>query len=106
MRIFWNQFKFRQNGMCKYFKYMVIRGKCVIFVSMKITIELTCPRCQSVNILKNGHKITRKQNYLCKDCGSQFIGDYALIYPLSPISSQLSRLYFMSLRYFTLCTLA
>ena len=59
---------------------MVIIGKCVIFVVMKITIELTCPRCQSANIVKNGHKINKKQNYLCKDCNRQFIGDHALIY--------------------------
>ena len=47
---------------------------------MKITIELTCPRCHSGNIVKNGHKIIKKQNYLYKDCLRQFIGDHNLTY--------------------------
>jgi hypothetical protein len=29
---------------------------------------------------KNGKKINKKQNYCCKDCGRQFIGDHALTY--------------------------
>jgi transposase-like protein len=45
---------------------------------MKITIELYCPHCQSTKIKKNGKKSYKKQNYLCKDCGRQFIGDHAL----------------------------
>ena len=47
---------------------------------MKITITLHCPNCQSANIKKNGKKIDRKQNYFCKSCGRQFIGDHALTY--------------------------
>ena len=47
---------------------------------MKITIELYCPHCQSTRIKKNGKKSSKKQNYLCKDCGRQFIGDHALTY--------------------------
>ena len=47
---------------------------------MKITIKLFCPHCQSTKIKKNGKKTSRKQNYLCKDCGRQFIGDHALNY--------------------------
>jgi transposase-like protein len=43
---------------------------------MKITITLHCPDCHK----KNGRKISRKQNYLCKTCGRQFIGDHALQY--------------------------
>jgi IS1 family transposase/transposase-like protein len=47
---------------------------------MEITITLHCPDCQSAKIKKNGKKSSKKQNYLCKDCGRQFIGDHALIY--------------------------
>jgi transposase-like protein len=45
---------------------------------MKITITLHSPDCQSAKVRKNGKKISKKQNYLCKDCGRQFIGDHAL----------------------------
>jgi transposase-like protein len=47
---------------------------------MKIMIELHCPHCQSTKVKKNGKKQSRKQNYLCKNCGHQFIGDHALDY--------------------------
>ena len=48
---------------------------------MKIQIELLCPNCQSANIVKNGGKsYADKQNYLCKDCGRQFIADHELDY--------------------------
>jgi transposase-like protein len=47
---------------------------------MKITITLHCPDCQSTKIKKNGRKISRKQNYLSKTCGHQFIGDHVLQY--------------------------
>jgi transposase-like protein len=58
------------------------------FCIMKITITLYCPACQSANIFilsvaevkKNGKKSSKKQNYFCKDCGRQFIGDHALTY--------------------------
>ncbi len=43
-------------------------------------IELKCPKCMGTNIKKNGHKYNKKQNYLCKTCGRQFIGDHALKY--------------------------
>jgi insertion element IS1 protein InsB len=47
-----------------------------------LTIEITlkCPKCSGTNILKNGTKKNKVQNYLCKDCGRQFIGDHALTY--------------------------
>ena len=38
--------------------------------------EVTCPRCSSLNIKKNGKTANRKQRYLCKDCGRQFITRY------------------------------
>jgi len=47
---------------------------------MKIIIELSCPHCQSAKISKNGKKSSGKQNYFCKSCGHQFIGDHALTY--------------------------
>jgi IS1 family transposase/transposase-like protein len=47
---------------------------------MKITIDLYCPHCQTAKIKKNGKKKYHKQNYMCKNCGHQFIGDHALTY--------------------------
>ena len=47
---------------------------------MKIEITLYCPDCQGANIKKNGKKTSKKQNYFCKDCGGQFIGNHALSY--------------------------
>ena len=47
---------------------------------MKIEITLKCPDCSGENIVKNGKKSYRVQNYLCKDCKHQFIGDHALKY--------------------------
>ncbi|MDR1445013.1 MAG: IS1 family transposase, partial [Treponema sp.] len=41
---------------------------------------MTCPRCQSHNISRNGKKSNGKQNYLCKDCGRQFISDHEMTY--------------------------
>ena len=42
-----------------------------------IQITLECPRCSGVNIVKNGQKsYSGAQNYLCKDCGRQFITDH------------------------------
>ena len=32
-----------------------------------------CPDCNSGHIVKNGHIHNGKQNYLCKDCGRQFV---------------------------------
>ncbi len=33
---------------------------------------MKCPRCESTSYRKNGHR-SGKQNYLCKNCGKQFI---------------------------------
>jgi IS1 family transposase/DNA-binding CsgD family transcriptional regulator len=33
-----------------------------------------------VNVSKNGKKSYKKQNYICKNCGRQFIGDHELSY--------------------------
>jgi transposase-like protein len=42
---------------------------------------MICPKCQSSNLKKNGHK-RGKQNYLCKNCRRQFIDSYSpLGYP-------------------------
>ena len=42
---------------------------------MQITLEIKCPTCLSDSIKKNGIKVDGKQNYQCKDCKRQFIGD-------------------------------
>jgi IS1 family transposase/transposase-like protein len=47
---------------------------------VKIEITLYCPNCQSTKIKRNGKKSCKKQNYLCKKCSRQFIGDHALTY--------------------------
>jgi transposase-like protein len=47
---------------------------------MQITITLHCPNCQSAKIKKNGKKSCGKQNYLCKFCSRQFIGDHVIQY--------------------------
>jgi IS1 family transposase/transposase-like protein len=38
--------------------------------------EITCPRCSSLNIKKNGKTVNQKQRCLCKDCRRQFITRY------------------------------
>lgn len=35
--------------------------------------NLTCPRCQSSHIKRNGHTYYGKQNYRCLRCGRQFV---------------------------------
>ncbi len=47
---------------------------------MQITLEIKCPTCLSDSIKKNGIKLYGKQNYQCKICKRQFIGDHALSY--------------------------
>jgi insertion element IS1 protein InsB len=47
---------------------------------MKTTIEVKCPHCHSPNIVRNGKKSNRAQNYLCKACGKQFISDLERAY--------------------------
>ena len=34
---------------------------------------ISCPKCNSTNIKKNGHTRHGKQNHKCKDCGRQFV---------------------------------
>ena len=36
---------------------------------------MKCPECQASHINKNGHK-KGKQNYICVDCGRQFLDSY------------------------------
>jgi IS1 family transposase/transposase-like protein len=46
---------------------------------MQITITITCPHCHSERINRNGKKSkSGKQNYICKDCGKQFIEEQDL----------------------------
>jgi IS1 family transposase/transposase-like protein len=47
---------------------------------MQITITLHCHNCQSAKVKKNGKKSCGKQNYQCKFCNRQFIGDHAIEY--------------------------
>jgi transposase-like protein len=47
---------------------------------MKIKITLHCPDCQNTKLKRNAKKPSGTQNYLCKKCGRQFIGGYALRY--------------------------
>jgi len=47
---------------------------------MKTQIDISCPDCHSPSLKKNGIKSYGKQNYQCKDCKRQFIGDHALTY--------------------------
>ena len=37
---------------------------------------MICTDCQSTNINKNGHN-RGKQNYICKDCGRQFLKNHS-----------------------------
>jgi IS1 family transposase/transposase-like protein len=47
---------------------------------MQTTTELYCPQCHSHTIVKNGKKLKGIQNYLCKQCGRQFIADHERTY--------------------------
>ena len=47
---------------------------------MKTTIIINCPKCGGMNIVRNGKKANETQNYLCKDCGRQFIAEHARTY--------------------------
>ena len=38
----------------------------------EVTIQLNCPYCHSVKVVKNGVKRTGRQNFLCRECGKQF----------------------------------
>ncbi len=41
-------------------------------VSDSKTAEITCPKCESTDIRKNGRR-QGKQRYICKDCGREFM---------------------------------
>jgi transposase-like protein len=48
---------------------------------MKITIDINCPHCHSHNVTRNGKKSKcGKQNFLCKECGRQFISGHERTY--------------------------
>lgn len=38
----------------------------------EITIQVNCPYCHSMKVVKNGVKRTGRQNFLCRACGKQF----------------------------------
>ncbi len=37
---------------------------------------MNCPNCESTHVRKNGHR-RGKQNYICRDCGRQFVESYS-----------------------------
>jgi hypothetical protein len=37
---------------------------------------MNCPNCESTHASKNGHR-RGKQNYICRDCGRQFVESYS-----------------------------
>lgn len=37
---------------------------------------MKCPNCESTHLRKNGHR-RGKQNYICRDCGRQFVESYS-----------------------------
>jgi predicted RNA-binding Zn-ribbon protein involved in translation (DUF1610 family) len=41
-------------------------------LSDSTTLEITCPKCESTDIRKNGRRHD-KQRYVCKDCGREFV---------------------------------
>ena len=45
--------------------------------------DLTCPACEGVYIVKNGHAHTGKQRYLCRVCRHQFTLNHTRT-PVSP----------------------
>jgi hypothetical protein len=55
---------------------------------MKIQITLYCPGCRSANVKRTGKKSSKKQNYFCKNCGRQFIGNHALSYKGCHVGTQ------------------
>ena len=38
----------------------------------EITIQVKCPYCHGLKIVKNGKKKSGEQNFLCRSCGKQF----------------------------------
>lgn len=61
---------------------------------MIIEVTLSCPCCNGTHINKNGTKGYGTQNYLCKDCGRQFVADHDLKYKgcLSWLSGTVKRM--------------
>ena len=47
---------------------------------MKTQISIKCRKCGSKNVVRNGKKACKAQNYLCKDCGRQFIAEHDRTY--------------------------
>jgi transposase-like protein len=43
---------------------------------MPIHLAISCPHCHGTTIVRNGKKYNEAQNYLCKDCGRQFIAGH------------------------------
>lgn len=44
---------------------------------IRVSDTIICKNCHSKNIIKNGTKKTRKQQYICKNCNKRFIDFYS-----------------------------
>ena len=53
---------------------------------------MNCPKCQSNQIRKNGHR-RDKQNYQCKNCGRQFLDFYSTKGYSSTIKEECLKMY-------------
>ena len=56
----------------------------------ELGIQIYCPHCYSYAVVKNGKKATGQQNFLCKNCGKQFLHEY-LYWGADPAKKQLIR---------------
>ena len=45
----------------------------------EITIQVNCPYCHGVKVVKNGLKKTGRQNFMCRVCGKQFQREYQYV---------------------------
>jgi transposase-like protein len=53
---------------------MIGRRERNIIGKLKMTLEIhACPSCGSEEVSRNGQNRHGKQNYLCRDCGRQFV---------------------------------
>ncbi|WP_156800369.1 IS1 family transposase [Thalassoporum mexicanum] len=56
------------------------------------TSKLTCPRCNSLKIVKNGKIHNGKQNFKCKQCNRQFVANSKKKYIANETKAQIDKL--------------